>query len=90
MTITSTQKPAPTPLAYFLSSTFRAFNTNKTSWIGLAVFLAVALAAILAPAIAPFDPLEQDILSRLKPPTPEHWLSWSVARTTTFRPSKIC
>ena len=35
-----------------------AFNTNKTSWIGLAVFVVVALLAIFAPVIAPHDPLE--------------------------------
>ena len=40
----------------------RAFNTNKTSWAGLAVFLVVCLLAILAPLIAAHDPLEQNIL----------------------------
>ncbi len=49
-----------------------AFNTNKTSWIGLAVFVVVALMAIFAPVIAPHDPLEQNILYRLKPPTAEY------------------
>ena len=52
----------------------RAFNTNKTSWAGLAVFLVVCLLAILAPLIAAHDPLEQNILFRLKPPSPEHWM----------------
>ncbi len=50
----------------------KAFNTNKTSWIGLAVFVLVALMAIFAPVIAPHDPLEQNILYRLKPPTAEY------------------
>ena len=31
-------------------------------------------AALLAPLIAPYDPLSQDILSRLKGPTAAHWL----------------
>jgi len=52
----------------------RAFNTNKTSWVGLVVFLVVCLLAILAPMIAAHDPLEQNILFRLKPPSPEHWM----------------
>ena len=52
----------------------RAFNTNKTSWVGLAVFLVVGLLAILAPLITAHDPLEQNILFRLKPPSPEHWM----------------
>jgi len=52
----------------------KAFNTNKTSWVGLVVFILVALLAILAPVIAPHDPLEQNILYRLKPPSLEHWM----------------
>ncbi|MCY4285334.1 MAG: ABC transporter permease [Thiotrichales bacterium] len=52
----------------------RAFNTNKTSWVGLVVFLVVCLLAILAPLIAVHDPLEQNILFRLKPPSSEHWM----------------
>ena len=52
----------------------KAFNTNKTSWVGLVVFLIVCLLAILAPLVAPHDPLEQNILFRLKPPSAEHWM----------------
>jgi peptide/nickel transport system permease protein len=48
--------------------TLAAFNTNKTSWIGLLLFLVAVLAAALAPWLAPHDPLEQDVLSRLQPP----------------------
>ena len=32
-----------------------AFNTNKTSWVGLALFVAVCLMAVFAPLIAPHD-----------------------------------
>jgi peptide/nickel transport system permease protein len=51
----------------------RAFNTNKTSWVGLGLFLFVALLAIFAPLVAPYDPLDQNILFRLQPPSAEHW-----------------
>ncbi len=67
-------EPAPTPFAFFMRSTLRAFNTNKTSWVGLVIFLLVVVAAILAPWIAPHDPLEQDVLNRLKPPSAAFWL----------------
>lgn len=50
----------------------KAFNTNKTSWVGLAVFLVVALLAIFAPLIAPYDPVDQNILFRLKPPSADN------------------
>ncbi len=62
------------PFAFFAAATLRAFNTNKTSWVGLALFAIVALAAVLAPLIAPCDPLEQDVLAKLAPPTADHLL----------------
>ncbi|MGF1657937.1 MAG: ABC transporter permease [Rubrimonas sp.] len=46
----------------------------------MAILGALALAAALAPLIAPFDPLHQDLLGRLRPPAgferarPGHWL----------------
>jgi peptide/nickel transport system permease protein len=51
----------------------RAFNVNKTSWVGLIAFVVVALLAIFAPLIAPYDPVDQNILFRLKPPSAAHW-----------------
>ncbi len=52
---------------------FAAFNTNKTSWIGLGMFAFVVILAVGAPWIAPHDPIDQNILNRLKPPSSEHW-----------------
>ena len=77
---------APSPFAYFALATLKAFNTNKTSWIGLVVFLIVVAAAILAPALAPFDPNDQNILEKLRAPTSEHWLGTdSFGRDTLSR-----
>jgi peptide/nickel transport system permease protein len=77
---------APSPFAYFAKATLKAFNTNKTSWIGLAVFLIVVAAAILAPVLAPFDPNDQNILEKLRAPTSEHWLGTdSFGRDTLSR-----
>jgi len=63
-----------TPDARVLSATIRAFNTNKTSWIGLGVFLLVVVLAVLAPWISPHDPLEQDIFNKLASPSSKYWL----------------
>jgi peptide/nickel transport system permease protein len=77
---------APSPFAYFAKATLKAFNTNKTSWIGLVVFLIVVVAAILAPVLAPFDPNDQNILDKLRAPTLEHWLGTdSFGRDTLSR-----
>ena len=44
------------------------------AWIGLVLLAAIVLVALFAPLIAPYDPLEQDIVNRLLPPSPEFWL----------------
>ncbi|HVR93868.1 MAG TPA: ABC transporter permease [Casimicrobiaceae bacterium] len=75
---------APSPFDYFASATLKAFNTNKTSWIGLVVFLIVVVAAILAPVLAPFDPNDQNILEKLRAPTLEHWLGTDSFGRDTF------
>jgi peptide/nickel transport system permease protein len=51
-----------------------AFSKNRLSWVGLVLLVAIVLIAILAPLIAPHDPLEQNIVSRLEPPSAEFWL----------------
>ena len=61
-------------VAHASRETVKAFNANKTSWVGLWLFLLVVVLALLAPWIAPYDPLNQNILERLKPPSAEHWL----------------
>ena len=79
-------RSAPTPFAYVAAQTLKAFNTNKTSWIGLAVFLLVIALAIFAPALSPFDPTDQNILEKLRPPSHEHWLGTdSFGRDTLSR-----
>ena len=66
--------PAPAPARRgALRAIARAFNTNKTSWVGLGLVVLIALLALLAPWIAPHDPVEQDILSKLQGPSSNHW-----------------
>lgn len=57
-----------------VSALRQAFAANVTTWIGTAVFLAIVVLALLAPYIAPYDPIEQDIVARLQPPDALHWL----------------
>ena len=62
------------PARAMLKSTLRAFNTNKTSWVGLVIFVIVVLGAVFAPWIASLDPLDQNVMLRLKPPSEDNWL----------------
>jgi len=66
------------------SALLRAFNANKASWIGLAIVVLVVLAAVFAPLLAPHDPLEQNIIDRLKPPTADHPLGTDYFGRDTF------
>jgi len=53
---------------------WHAFARNRLAWVGLALLGLVVTAAALAPWLAPRDPLEQDIVARLQPPSAEYWL----------------
>jgi len=64
---------APPPRSAFLQLV-RAFNANKTSWVGLATMAIVLLVAIFAPLLATHDPVEQNILDKLKGPSVEYIL----------------
>lgn len=56
------------------SSIMLAFRKNKLSWLGLGLLAIIIVAAVFAPWIAPYDPLQQNIVARLRPPSPEHWM----------------
>jgi peptide/nickel transport system permease protein len=62
----------PSPFRLALGATLKAFSVNKTSWVGLVVFLAVVAAALLAPWLAPNDPIEQDMFARLQGPSGQY------------------
>ncbi|GGE45652.1 peptide ABC transporter substrate-binding protein [Agaricicola taiwanensis] len=51
-----------------------AFSQNKLAWVGLVLLSLIILMAIFAPWLAPRDPLEQDIVARLQPPSADYWL----------------
>jgi peptide/nickel transport system permease protein len=51
-----------------------AFRKNRLSWVGLVLLAGIVLVAVLAPLIAPYDPIEQHIAYRLEPPSGEFLL----------------
>ncbi|RMF93912.1 MAG: ABC transporter permease [Nitrospinota bacterium] len=53
---------------------WKRFSRNKGAVFGLFVFLLIVFTAIFAPWLAPYDPIEQDFLSLMQPPSAEHWL----------------
>ena len=53
---------------------WQALSRNRLSWVGIGLLLLIVLAAVLAPWLAPHDPLQQNIAYRLEPPSAEFWL----------------
>lgn len=51
-----------------------ALRKNRLSWVGVALLLLIVGVALLAPWIAPHDPLQQNIAYRLDPPSAQYWL----------------
>jgi peptide/nickel transport system permease protein len=47
---------------------------NPLNIVAFALIAIFAVCALLAPLLAPYDPLLQDLGSRLRPPSAEHWL----------------
>ena len=46
---------------------------NKLALVGVAVVAGLIFLAIFADLLAPYDPLEQNIILKLKPPSTTHW-----------------
>jgi len=53
---------------------WRRFKRNRLALFGAVIILSLAVIAIIAPLIAPFNPNQQDILHRLEPPSARHFL----------------
>ena len=51
----------------------RLFKSNVLFTLGVIICVFWILAAILAPVIAPYNPIAQDLLVRLQPPSAAHW-----------------
>jgi peptide/nickel transport system permease protein len=64
-----------TPIAAFRRSIFwRQLRRNRLALAGAAVVLAMSVAALLAPVLAPYDPAAYDTSQILMSPSPAHWL----------------
>jgi peptide/nickel transport system permease protein len=53
---------------------WRRWRRSAAAMIGAAVVALVLGMALLAPWIAPYDPLAQDVADRLQPSSAQHWL----------------
>lgn len=57
-----------------IARTLRRFFRRPEAVVGSGILIALVLCAVFAPVLAPFDPLDQNIRSRLQPPSSDHIL----------------
>ncbi len=50
------------------------FRRNRIAVLGFVCLVAICAAAILAPLVSPYDPIQINLSSKLQPPGPEHLL----------------
>jgi peptide/nickel transport system permease protein len=67
-----TQLTAPRSRSHWLGGVTRFLRHNPLALIGLIVFLFWVTMSVLAPQIAPYQPLQQNIVNRLQGPTLDH------------------
>lgn len=66
--------PIAEPIAQRRPSLWRQLISNRVTATGLALIAFFLLIAALAPVIAPYDPLDQDVFNSNSAPSAEHWL----------------
>jgi len=65
------QSKAPTSL---LMDAWRRLTRDKLAIAGMAIIALFIIAAVFAPLLAPYDPIEQTLLQRRQPPSRQHWM----------------
>lgn len=55
------------------SQRWRVLRRSPTFWVGGVIVLTWVVLAVFGDLLTPFDPQGDDILSRLEPPSAEHW-----------------
>ena len=58
--------------------------SSRTGFLGLCLVSAMALMAVFAPWIAPYEPTQIDMLNRLQPPSWSHWMGTDLTGRDVF------
>jgi peptide/nickel transport system permease protein len=69
-----TPQPARRPERGYWRDALHGLAHDWTSMIGLVIVVGLCVCAIFAPLIAPYDPLQQDLIDKFAPPSREHLL----------------
>ncbi len=72
-TLTAAAAPELRPSPGRLTTFSRFLRNNPLALAGIVIFSLAVLISIFAPQLAPYEPLEQDIVNRLQGPSGAHW-----------------
>ncbi|TSA82046.1 ABC transporter permease [Deinococcus detaillensis] len=53
---------------------WRKVSRNRLTLLGLFIIGVMVLAVVLAPWLAPYDPVQVEVASKLQPPSAQHWM----------------
>ncbi len=67
-----------------------SFLRHRLAVAGVVLLAAIAVLAILAPAISPYDPIEQDLTSAYLPPSPALLACAASVDSSYFRSGAFC
>ena len=70
----ATATAATTGPASGLRHGLRVLIRSRGAVFGLIVVVGLMLMAVLAPVLAPYDPVDQDLINQNQPPSAQHWL----------------
>ena len=65
--------PVSAPAARWRTSLAGRLLRHRGAQVGLVLVAGLAVVALVAPLLAPYDPVAPALRDRLKPPSPEHW-----------------
>lgn len=71
--VTTNKAQLPVAAAKPKRRAWERFKANRLAFVSLWIMAVLIVLALFAPVIALHDPAEQDLMSRLKPPSATHW-----------------
>jgi len=75
--------PKPTSNSLWRHARY-VISENPVTGLAFALFMLIALAALIGPYVVPYDPLASDTAQALKPPSIEHWFGTDLLGRDVF------
>jgi len=67
------QRQSKAPNSLWMDA-WRRLTRDKLAIAGMLIIVLFVIAAVFAPLLAPYDPIEQTLLQRRQPPSRQHWM----------------